>query len=182
MGKGKEVGHDHVDLSQGTGGYAADGEAYGEKGEGGQCRRKLSYPEALEHFSCRVYGMASRSVNQVTLLGRLGKDAEVKGDRATFSIATSRRWKDQQSGEWKEEADWHNVVLWRGGGVLEFLVKGTQVFVQGELRSRSYEKDGAKKYVTEVVAREVILIGDGGSRRDQEDFTPGAITDDDVPF
>ena len=62
--------------------------------------------------------MASRSVNKVILLGHLGKDAETKFTpsgvaRSTFTIATNRRWKDQQSGEWKEETDWHNVVLWR---------------------------------------------------------------------
>jgi single-strand DNA-binding protein len=62
--------------------------------------------------------MATRSVNKVILVGNLGKDAETKflqsgSARTTFPIATGRRWKDQQTGEWKEETDWHNVVLWR---------------------------------------------------------------------
>ena len=161
--------------------------------------------------------MASRSVNKVILLGHLGKDAETKFTpsgvaKSTFSIATSRRWKDQQSGEWKEETDWHNIVLWRNENVANYLQKGKQVYLEGRLQSRSYEdKEGQKKYITEVVADELILLGGrgdapGGStgggdfdRPDkpvsmprsarpqpaaappQDDFGQG-ITDDDVPF
>ena len=158
--------------------------------------------------------MASRSVNKVILLGNLGKDAETKFTpsgvaRSTFTIATSRRWKDQQSGEWKEETDWHNVVLWRGENLANYLLKGKQVYVEGRLSSRSYEdKEGQKKYITEVVADELILLGGrgesagpGGGDFDRpvsaprsaprthtpaasapaEDFGQG-ITDDDVPF
>ena len=158
--------------------------------------------------------MASRSVNKVILLGNLGKDAETKFTpsgvaRSTFTIATSRRWKDQQSGEWKEETDWHNVVLWRSENLANYLLKGKQVYVEGRLSSRSYEdKEGQKKYITEVVADELILLGGrgesaatGGGDFDRpvsaprsaarphtpaasapaEDFGQG-ITDDDVPF
>src|SRR5262245_47108846 len=158
--------------------------------------------------------MASRSVNKVILLGHLGKDAETKFtpsgvSKSTFSIATSRRWKDQQSGEWKEETDWHNVVLWRSENLSNYLLKGKQVYVEGRLSSRSYEdKEGQKKYITEVVAEELILLGGrgetpsgGGGDFDrpvsaprsaqrqpppaasapQDDFGQGA-TDDDVPF
>src|ERR1044072_9049201 len=113
--------------------------------------------------------MAYRSVNKVILLGRLGKDAETKFTpngvaRSTFTIATSRRWKDQQSGEWKEETDWHNVVLWRSENLANYLLKGKQIYVEGRLSSRSYEdKEGQKKYITEVVADEVILLGGGGA-------------------
>lgn len=109
--------------------------------------------------------MASRSVNKVILVGRLGKDAETKYTPAgvavsKFSVATSRRWKDQTSGEWKEETDWANVVLWRQENVAPYLTKGKQVYVEGRLQTRSYEdKDGQKKYSTEVVADEVILLG-----------------------
>src|SRR6185436_2680745 len=112
--------------------------------------------------------MASRSVNKVILLGHLGKDAETKFtpsgvSKSTFSVATSRRWKDQQSGEWKEETDWHNIVLWRSENVANYLTKGKKVYVEGRLHSRSYEdKDGVKKYITEVVADDVILLGDRG--------------------
>ena len=112
--------------------------------------------------------MASRSVNKVILLGNLGRDVEIKYTPngiavSKFAIATSRRWKDQQSGEWKEETDWHNVVLWRGERVSEYLKKGTQVYVEGRLQTRSWEdKDGNKKYMTEVVADNVILLGGRG--------------------
>ena len=113
--------------------------------------------------------MASRSVNKVILLGHLGKDAETKftpsGVAVTkATLATSRRWKDQQSGEWKEETEWHNITMWRMEGVSTYLTKGKQVYVEGRLKTHSYEdKDGQKKYMTEVVADEVILVGGGGA-------------------
>ena len=155
--------------------------------------------------------MASRSVNKVILVGNLGKDAETKftpgGAAVTkFTIATGRRWKDQQSGEWKEETDWSRVVLWRGENVAPYLTKGKQVYVEGRLQTRSYEdKDGKKVYATEVVAEEVILLGGTGRGGDEfqqppvsqprsaqrvaqmpahssdDPFAQG-ITDDDVPF
>ncbi len=158
--------------------------------------------------------MASRSVNKVILVGHLGKDAETKftpgGTSVTkFSVATSRRWKDQQSGEWKEETDWSNVTLWRGENVSPYLTKGKQVYVEGRLHTRSYEdKDNKKVWATDVVAEEVILLGgrggEGGesgggysqqpvsmprsaprpqsSTPQQDDAFTGGITDDDVPF
>ena len=119
--------------------------------------------------------MASRSVNKVILVGHLGKDAETKftpsGTSLTrFTVATNRRWKDQQSGEWKEETDWHNVSLWRSENLSQYLTKGKQVYVEGRLQTRSYEdKDGQKKYSTEVVADDVILLsgrGEGGGGMD----------------
>jgi single-strand DNA-binding protein len=109
--------------------------------------------------------MASRSVNRVILLGHLGKDAETKYTpngtaRTTFPLATNRRWKDEQSGEWKEETDWHNVVLWRGENVANYLLKGKQVYLEGRLQTRNYEdKDGVKRYFTEVVSQDLILLG-----------------------
>jgi len=112
--------------------------------------------------------MASRSVNKVILLGHLGRDAETAFTASQtavtkFSVATSRRWKDQQSGEWKEETNWSNVILWRGENVAPYLLKGKQVYVEGRLQTRSYEdKDGKKVWVTEVVADEVILVGSRG--------------------
>ena len=113
--------------------------------------------------------MASRSVNKVILLGHLGKDAETKFTpggvaRSTFTLATNRRWKDQQSGEWKEETDWHNILLWRSENVANYLLKGKQVYLEGRLQSRSYEdkKDGQKKYFTEVVCDDLILLGGRG--------------------
>ena len=125
--------------------------------------------------------MASRSVNKVILVGHLGRDAETKFTPAgvpvsKFSVATNRRWKDQQTGDWKEETDWTNVVLWRQENFAPYLTKGKQVYVEGRLSNRSYEdKDGKKVYVTEVVADEVILLsgrggegGGGGAPSDDE--------------
>ncbi len=103
--------------------------------------------------------MASRSVNKVILIGNLGRDAETKftpgGTAVTkFSVATSRRWKDQQSGEWKEEANWTNVTLWKAENLSNYLTKGKQVYVEGRLQTRSYDdKDGKKVWATDVVAR-----------------------------
>jgi single-strand DNA-binding protein len=155
----------------------------------------------------------ARSVNKVILIGNLGRDAETRftpqGVPVTsFSVATSRRWKDQATGDWKDATTWSNVVLWRQENVANYLTKGKQVYVEGRLESRSYDdKDGNKKYVTEVVAEEVILLGGAGGRGEDgggegmqsaprratgaprpmggapagDDFPPG-ISDDDVPF
>jgi single-strand DNA-binding protein len=152
--------------------------------------------------------MASRSVNKVILVGHLGRDAETQFTPAgvavtKFSVATNRRWKDQQTGEWKEETDWSNVVLWRQENLANYLTKGKQVYVEGRLQTRSYDdKDGKKQYRTEVVADDVILLGGRGGGDGIEDTRPQpvsmprsapqpqpaaepedqGITDDDVPF
>ena len=111
--------------------------------------------------------MATRSVNKVILLGHLGKDAETKFTpggvaRSTFTIATNRRWKDQQTGEWKEETEWHNIVLWRSENLANYLQKGKQVYVEGRLQTRSWEdKEGQKRYTTEVVCEDLVLLGTG---------------------
>jgi single-strand DNA-binding protein len=112
--------------------------------------------------------MASRSVNKVILLGHLGKDAETKFTpngtaRSTFSLATSRRWKDQASGEWKEETDWHNIIMWRSENLTNYLLKGKQVYIEGRLQTRSWDdKDGKKNYMTEIVVDELILLSTRG--------------------
>ncbi|MBM3724116.1 MAG: single-stranded DNA-binding protein [Acidobacteria bacterium] len=112
--------------------------------------------------------MAGRSVNKVILIGHLGRDAETKyttsGVSITrFSVATSRRWKDQQTGDWKEETDWTNVSYWRAENVAPYLTKGKQVYIEGRLQTRSYDdKDGVKKYSTEVVVEELMLLGGRG--------------------
>jgi single-strand DNA-binding protein len=118
--------------------------------------------------------MASRSVNKVILIGHLGRDAETKftpgGTSVTkFSVATNRRWKDQQSGEWKEETNWTNVTLWRGENVAPYLTKGTQLYVEGRLQTRSYDdKDGKKVWATDVIAEDVVLLGGRGSGVSQD--------------
>ena len=112
--------------------------------------------------------MASRSVNKVILIGHLGKDAETRYTASgaavsSFTLATNRRWKDQQSGEWKEEVDWHNIVLWRSENLQNYLQKGKQVYIEGRLQTRSWEdKEGNKRYTTEVVAENLILLSSGG--------------------
>src|SRR5437764_2993795 len=117
-----------------------------------------------------------RSVNKVVLVGesRPGRRDEVHPGGAAvtkFSIATSRRWKDKESGDWKEETDWHNVVLWRSENLANYLQKGKQVYVEGRLHTRSYEdKDGVKKYATEVVSEEVILLGGRSGDGPANDF------------
>ena len=117
-------------------------------------------------LECEI--MASRSVNKVILIGNLGRDAETSYTASQvavtkFSVATTRRWKDQQTGEWKDETDWSRVVLWRGENVAPYLTKGKQVYVEGRLQTRSYDdKDGKKVWTTEVVADEVILLGGRG--------------------
>jgi len=113
--------------------------------------------------------MASRSVNKVFLLGHLGKDAETKFTPSgisvsKFSLATGRRSKDPQSGEWKDITDWHNIVMWRTENVANYLLKGKQIYLEGRIESRSYEdKEGQKRYITEVVceAANVVLLGGG---------------------
>src|SRR6516162_10003515 len=99
--------------------------------------------------------MSDRSLNEVRLIGRLGQDADTKftpnGTAVTsFSIATNRRWKDKQSDEWKEVTDWHKIVLWNGENVSQYLTKGKKVYISGRLQTRSYDKDGEKRYITEI--------------------------------
>ncbi len=112
--------------------------------------------------------MASRSVNKVILLGHLGKDAETRftpsGAAVTnFTVATNRRWKDQQPGGGKEGTDGPNVVLWGAENLANYLTKGKQVYVERKLKTRSYDdKDGNKRYVTEVMADDVLLLGGRG--------------------
>lgn len=111
--------------------------------------------------------MASRSVNKVFLLGHLGKDAETRstpsGQSVTsFTLATNRRVKDQQTGDWKDEPEWHNVVAWKAENVAPYLSKGKQVFVEGRLQTRKFQnKDGQDVYRTEVVCDDVILVSGG---------------------
>ena len=155
--------------------------------------------------------MASRSVNKVILIGHLGRDAETAYTASQtavtkFSVATNRRWKDQQTGEWKEETNWSNVVMWRGENVAPYLTKGKQVYVEGRLQTRSYDdKDGKKVWTTEVVAEDVILLGGRGEGSGPDEYSqepmrsqprsrpaaaPAAaappandgVGDDDVPF
>lgn len=116
-------------------------------------------------------------MNLVTIIGNIGKDAELRStsngdDVASFSVATSKRWVDK-SGNKQEKTTWHNVVYWRPGGVAPFLKRGKQVAIFGEIDNRMYEdKNGDKRFTSEIVVDRLQLLG-GGSERDEE---PAAST------
>ncbi len=143
------------------------------------------------------------SVNKVILVGNLGKDPEVRftpSGRAVarFTLATTESWTDQESGR-QERTDWHNIVVWgkQAESCGQYLAKGRQVYVEGRITSRSYDdKDGNKRYITEIVAQRVQFLGGGsggGGRAGQpegggsggggfDDFGGGPVPDDDIPF
>jgi len=106
-------------------------------------------------------------LNKVMLIGRLGSDPELRYTPdgtavANFSIATSEEWKDKNSGEKKERTEWHRVVAWRKLGEIcgEYLAKGKQIYVEGRIQTRSWEdKDGNKRYTTEIVASDIQFLG-----------------------
>ena len=108
------------------------------------------------------------SLNKVLLIGNLGRDPEVRftpGGKAVarFSIATSETWSDQE-GQKQERTEWHNIVVWgkQAESCGQYLSKGRQVFIEGQIRSRQYDdKEGVKKYITEVNAQRVQFLGGG---------------------
>ncbi len=159
----------------------------------------------------------AKSVNKVILIGNLGKDPEVKFTSggtavAKFSLATNERYKDKND-QWQDRTEWHNIVCWARLAEIagEYLKKGRTVYIEGKLRTDSWEdkQSGEKKYRTEIVANDLVLLGGkgegghdegGGFSRgrgaqasgggfDQspakpaEDFAQsGGITDEDIPF
>ncbi|HET9408286.1 MAG TPA: single-stranded DNA-binding protein [Candidatus Sulfotelmatobacter sp.] len=158
--------------------------------------------------------MAGKSVNKVILLGNLGKDPEVKYTPqgtpvAKLALATNERYKDKD-GNWQDRTEWHNVVLWSRLAEIagEYLKKGGKVYIEGRLQTRSWEdkQTNQKKYMTEVVASDLVLLGGrgegsgdsagsrgssassgGGNNFDQrvpehEPAAAGPITDEDIPF
>ena len=137
------------------------------------------------------------SVNKVILVGNLGADPEVRytpsgAAVANFSVATTETWKDKSSGEKKEQTEWHKIVAWRRLGEIcgEYLRKGSQVYIEGSLQTRSWEdKEGVKRYTTEVVAYKMQMLGSSGDRvsdrAPQGDFPaepPPNLPEDDIPF
>ena len=105
-------------------------------------------------------------VNKVILVGNLGKDPEVRHLEtgtavASFSLATSETYKDRNTGERKTNTEWHNVVLWRGLAEVaeKYLKKGDQVYIEGKLRTRQWEKEGVTRYTTEIVGDNMTMLG-----------------------
>jgi len=149
----------------------------------------------------------ARSVNMVILVGHLGKDPELSylpsgQSVAKFTMATNRRTKDK-TGEWKDETEWHNIVVWAKLAEFcsQYLSKGRQTYVRGELRSRNWEdREGKKRTTVEIVAFEVVPLGPKAGEAGEhparaaaparaasapDDFSEPAsqeITDDDIPF
>ena len=139
-------------------------------------------------------------VNKVILVGRLGKDPEVRSLEngvtvANFTMATTETYKDRTTGERKEITEWHNVVLWRGLADIaaKYLHKGDQVYIEGKLRTRSWEKEGVTRYTTEIVGDNMTLLGSrqsGGSgaqtpaynQSGSDDLKPNDNATDDLPF
>ena len=155
----------------------------------------------------------ARGINKVILIGNLGQDPESRttpgGTTVTnIRIATSESWRDKQSGEMKEQTEWHTVVLWSRLGEIaaEYLKKGSQVYIEGRLQTRKWQdKSGNDRYTTEIVAGEMQMMGGrggGGANQETRDRRdPGADTppqaaaagsaapggtaadfDDDIPF
>ena len=141
------------------------------------------------------------SVNKVILVGNLGRDAELRytpggAAVATINMATTEVWNDK-SGQRQEKTEWHRVILWgkTAESLTEYLTKGKQVYVEGKLQTRQWDdKDGNKRYTTEIRGDRVVLLGGGSgggntSRRapNESEALPHEtsnepITDDDIPF
>lgn len=119
------------------------------------------------------------SVNKCTIIGRLGKDPELRFTTsgqgvARFSVATSEKWKDKNSGEMQEKTEWHNILVWGKLAELcnDYLKKGRQVYLEGKLQTRSWEKDGVKKYTTEIVCNNVVFLGNSDNSTKTETIEP----------
>lgn len=141
-----------------------------------------------------------RSLNRVMLIGRLGRDPEMKYTASgigfcRFSVATDESWNDKQSGEKQTKTEWHNVVAWEKLAEIcgQYLSKGSQVYLEGKLQTREWEDaDGNKRKSTEIVLRDMTMLGDK-KRNGGEVASPAAShesagsgtnsqIDDDIPF
>jgi len=137
-------------------------------------------------------------VNKAIIIGRLGRDPEVRYTPdgtaiANFSVATSEEWKDKASGEKREKTEWHRIVAFRRLGEIcgEYLAKGRQVYIEGRIQTRDWEdKDGNKRYTTEIVASQMQMLGSrddtAGPRTSSASNYQGPPDmpgqDDDIPF
>jgi len=133
-------------------------------------------------------------VNKVILVGNLGKDPELRytpsGQAvATFSLATSRKWKDKE-GQMQDQTDWHNIVTWGRQAEIakEYLKKGSPIFIEGRIQYRTYnDRDGNKRYITEIVAQSLQMLGRKGTEAAPEaaeevDVETPPAADEDIPF
>jgi single-strand DNA-binding protein len=135
-------------------------------------------------------------VNKVILVGNLGRDPEIRYTKAgqavaSFSLATSEKWTDKDSGEKHEKTEWHRIVAWGKLGEIcgEYLSKGKQVYIEGRLQTRKWEdNDGNEKHTTEIVANNMTMLGqrglaDGsGHQSSGSSAPPEDFEDDDIPF
>ncbi|MGH8278803.1 MAG: single-stranded DNA-binding protein [Gammaproteobacteria bacterium] len=151
----------------------------------------------------------ARGVNKVILVGNLGADPETRympsgGAVTNIRIATSESWKDKQTGEKKDRTEWHRITFYNRLAEIaaEYLKKGAQVYVEGKLRTRTYEKEGQTHYATDIIADNMQMLGSragagGGDRMDSQERSapepapaePGKaakaandFSDDDIPF
>ena len=141
--------------------------------------------------------MSKGSINKVMLIGNLGSDPELRFTPsgvqvANFSLATTESWTDK-SGERQERAEWHRIVLWRRLAEIagQYLKKGSKIYIEGKLQTRSWEdQNGQKRYTTEVVANSMEIL-DGGQAtvaevdmayNAREDAASGVPSDDGLPF
>jgi single-strand DNA-binding protein len=139
--------------------------------------------------------MSRRSINKVTLIGNLGKDPELRYTSsgvavATFSLATNESWKDQD-GNLQDKTQWHNIVAWKKLAEIcgEYLKKGSKVYLEGRLQYRTYDdKNGVKKYITEIVLDEMLMLDSRGSSGAASESStspaeaPPAEKGEDLPF
>ena len=140
--------------------------------------------------------MAGKSLNKVLLIGNLGKDPELSYTAsgiavAKFSIATNERWKDQD-GNVQERVEWHNIIVWRKLAEIcgQYLKKGSKVYLEGKLQTRSWDdkNTGVKRYTTEVIADDLIMLdskgaGETGINNIQPSAEETAVPEkDDLPF
>jgi single-strand DNA-binding protein len=114
-------------------------------------------------------------INRVILIGNLGKDPDIMTfdngvKKASFSLATTESYKNKE-GNRVDQTEWHNIVLWRGlAEVAErYLNKGSQIYLEGKIRTRSYEQDGIRKYITEIFGDNMTMLG---GRRDSSEVPP----------
>jgi single-strand DNA-binding protein len=138
----------------------------------------------------------SKSINKVILVGSVGKDPEVKYTPsgvpvAKFSLATNENFKDRNE-EWRERTEWHQIIAWQGLAEIvgEYVKKGSKLYLEGKLQTSTWEnKDGDKKYRTEIVARELVLLagrGNGGAGPQDAAYNHNQsaepVDDSDIPF